>query len=139
MKKSGYMIMYLLFAIVLFSGCTRNYDEMEPDAISSTSTNLDEELIVIANRNYINDKEEFAKLIIQKCKDNSFRSIKLSTDYGYATSLKIKVYLSESKLENHDLEMTVDYRPIEVGVGYDIIHNPEKFQTYIDGKLIAHE
>ena len=65
--------------------------------------NQDETLTVVANRKQIEDKEDFAKLIVKKCKDNSFQSVKFSTDYGYATSLNLRVYLWEDEIEGHFL------------------------------------
>lgn len=55
-------------------------------------------LVVVANRKRIDDKEKFAKLLVEKCKNNSFQSIKLSTDYEYATSLNFRVYLLKDEI-----------------------------------------
>ena len=57
---------------------------MEPDVVSSISMNRDQYLTVVANRNRIEDKEEFAKLLVKMCRENSFHTIKFSTDRGYA-------------------------------------------------------
>ena len=66
---------------------------MAPDVVSSISMNRDQYLTVAANRDNIEDKEEFAKLLIEMCKENSFHTITFSTDRGYATNVDMRVYL----------------------------------------------
>lgn len=107
---------------------------MAPDVVSSISMNRDQYLTVVANRDNIEDKEEFAKLLIKMCKENSFHTIKFSTDRGYATSVDMRVYLFQDKIEGHEPVMIVKYEPIEYGKGYDIVHNPDQFKLTIDGK-----
>lgn len=107
---------------------------MAPDVVSSISMNRDQYLTVAANRDNIEDKEEFAKLLIEMCKENSFHTIKFSTDRGYATSVDMRVYLFQDKIEGHEPVMIVKYEPVEYGKGYDIVHNPDQFKLTIDGK-----
>ena len=71
-----------------------------------------------------------------KDKDNSFQSVRFSTDYGYATSLNLRVYLWEDEIEGQEPVMVVEYKPVEWGMDYDIVHDPEKFQMYVDGELM---
>lgn len=61
----------------------------EPDVINSIRSGNDERLTVVANRDDIEDKEEFARLLINMCQENSFKTIKFSTDFGYATKLNM--------------------------------------------------
>nr|WP_264294258.1 hypothetical protein [Blautia faecis] len=126
-------------AAALVSGCAQKHKEGEPDVISSMKINQDETLTVVANRNQIEDKENFAKLLIKKCKDNSFQSVRFSTDYGYATSLNLRVYLWEDEIEGQEPVMVVEYTPIEWNEEYDIVNDSEMFQLYVDGKLIEIE
>ena len=105
---------------------------MAPDVVSSISMNRDQYLTVVANRVNIEDKEEFAKLLM--CKENSFHTIKFSTDRGYATNVDMRVYLFQDKIEGHGPVMIVKYEPVEYGKGYDIVHNPDQFKLTIDGK-----
>ena len=107
---------------------------MAPDVVSSISMNRDQYLTVVANRDNIEDKEEFAKLLIEMCKENSFHTIKFSTDRGYATNVDMRVYLFQDKIEGHGPGMIVKYEPVEYGKGYDIVHNPDQFKLTIDGK-----
>lgn len=136
MKKI--IILSLILAIVLISGSKQIHQEGEIDVISSMKFNQDENLTVIANKNKIEDKERLAKLLIKKYKDNSFKSIKFSTDYGYATSLNIRVFLWEYQVRNQDPVMKIEYIPVKWGQGYDVVRNPEKFQMYIDGELVEY-
>lgn len=99
--------------------------------------NRDENLTVVANRDEITDREAFAKQLLQMCRDNSFYSIKFSTDQGYATSLDMNVYSWKEDIENGEPVMRVEYKPIEYGEEYDIVNNPDKFQLYVDGKEIT--
>jgi hypothetical protein len=53
-------------------------------------------------------------------KENSFHSIKFSTDHGYATSLDMTVYSWKEDIENGKSIMQIEFRPIEYGKDYDI-------------------
>lgn len=135
MKKKECTILCLILIIIMLPGCIQRYKEGEPDVISSIKMNQDEIMIVTANRNKIENKVTFAALLIQKYKSNTYHSIKFSTDYGYATSLKFNVYLWENQIKGHDPEMIVEYKPIDGESKYDIVHDSEKYQMYIDGEL----
>ena len=134
-KGKKHTLICLLCVAVFVSGCGQKHKEGEPDVISSIKMNQDEMLTVVANRNQIENKEEFAKLLIQMCKENSFHTIKFSTDRGYATSLHMRVYLWRDKIEGYDPVMTVEFEPAEYGQGYDIVHDSEQFDLFVDGKL----
>lgn len=127
MRRINYSILCLVFVVFLVSGCRQNHIEGEPDVISSRKVNHDETLTVVANRDTIEDKEKFAELLIKKCKDNSFQSIKFSTDYGYAISLELQVYLWSDQIKGRDPVMEIEYLPVEWGKEYDIVHNSENF------------
>lgn len=135
MRNKIYCILCFLLSILLL-GCGQKHVEGEPDVVSSMKINRDEILTVVANRDVIEEKQEFAEFLIQKCKDNSFQSIKFSTDYGYATSLYLRVYLWRDQIQEQDPVMIVKYVPVDWENNYDIVHNPDKFHTYIDGKKI---
>lgn len=107
---------------------------MEPDVVSSISVDRNQYLTVVANRDKIDDKEAFAKLLVQMCRENSFQTIKFSTDRGYATSLNMRVYLWEDDIDGNNPVMVVEYKPAVYGNAYDIVHDPEQFGLFIDGK-----
>lgn len=137
---SGFQRFILLALIVscIGTGCG-SQKEGEPDLLSSFSINRDESLVVIANRNEIKDKEEFARQLVRMCKENAFHSIKFSTDRGYATSLDMRVYLWRDEVEDHDPVMVVKYKSDDWNQQYDIVNHPEMFRLYVDGELIDSE
>ena len=55
--------------------------------VGTFSVNRDENITVVANREDIEDREAFARKLLQMYKDDSFHSTKFSTDRGYATSI----------------------------------------------------
>lgn len=91
MKKK--LLLICLFIILLLQGCRGNHIPAEPDVVSSISMNRDQILTVVANCDEIENKEEFAWKLIEMCRENSFHTIKFSTDRGYATSIDMRVYL----------------------------------------------
>ena len=109
---------------------------MEPDVVSSISMNRDQYLTVVANRNRIEDKEEFAKLLVKMCRENSFHTIKFSTDRGYATEIHMQVYLCEEDIEDANVVMEIDYVQRECNEKYDIYYYPEEFVLYVDGEAV---
>ena len=113
-----------------------NHKEGEPDVVGTFSVNRDENITVVANREDIEDREAFARKLLQMYKDDSFHSTKFSTDRGYATSIDMNIYLWKEDIEDGESVMTVEYRPVEYGKDYDVVNNPDKFQLYIDGKEI---
>lgn len=131
----GCVIVLLIMMRYLEKIETTDVRQEEPDVVSSISMKRDQYLTVVANRDEIENKEELAKLLIQMCKENSFHTIKFSTDRGYATSLHMRVYLWRDKIEEYDPVMTVKFEPAEYGQGYDIVHDSEQFDLFVDGKL----
>ena len=91
---------------------------------------------MVANREDIEDREAFARKLLQMYKDDSLHSTKFSTDRGYATSIDMNIYLWKEDIEDEESVMTAEYRPVEYGKDYDVVNNPDKFQLYIDGKEI---
>lgn len=65
-----------------------------PDAVSSVCRGEKCCLTVVANSGQIADKEAFAREVVQMCRENSFRSLRLSTDIGgWPVEMEIDVYL----------------------------------------------
>ena len=99
-----------------------SHKEGEPDVVGTFSVNRDENLTVVANRENIEDREAFARELLQMYKDDSFYSTKFSTDRGYATSLDMNIYLWKEDIEDGESVMTAEYRPVEYGKDYDIVN-----------------
>ena len=67
-----------------------------PDAVSSISDGEKCCLTVVANSGQIRDKEAFAREVVRMCTENSFRSLRFSTDIGgWPAVLEIDVYLQK--------------------------------------------
>lgn len=128
-----------MFGIItgyLFEKKSEKEISMKPDVVSSISMNRDQYLTVVANRNRIEDKEEFAKLLVKMCKDNSFHTIKFSTDRGYTTEIHMQVYLCKEDIEDANVVMEINYVQREYNEKYDICNNPEEFELFVDGEVI---
>lgn len=135
------LVAIVVICVVLPEG-TRKIKEYKrdhsgiPDAVSSFSMNNDDHLIVVANSNAITDKEEFARQVIRMCQENSFKSMKFSTDFGYSTSITIQAYLVRGDIGESEPVCEITYLPEDWNAGYDIKHNPDKFTLTVDGKEI---
>ena len=81
--------------------------EGEPDVVSSMIVNNEQYLTVVANRNEIENKEEFTKLLIKMYEENSFHSVKFSTDLVDTEKVYMKVYFwrDEIKKSRYKLRM----------------------------------
>ena len=138
-KRICIVCVIMVFGIMtgyLFEKKSEENIPMEPDVVSSINMNRDQYLIVVANRDKIEDKEEFAELLVQMCRDNSFHTIKFSTDRGYATGLNMRVYLWENDVEENNPVMVVEYSPDVYGGDFDIVNDPKQFGLFIDGKRV---
>lgn len=110
-----------------------------PDAVSSRTVNRECYLDVVANSDRIEDEAEFARTVVQMCRDNSFHSIRLSTDRGgYPYSLEIKVYLRRADVNTARPVFMIRYEPEEgtKGEAHNIKDDMEKYKLYVDDKEI---
>lgn len=108
-----------------------------PDAVSSMSSDNWQYLKVVANSDRIEDKEAFAREVVQMCRENSFHTIRFSTDInGYPRGLTITVYLNRRGVEKNEPVCEIDFRTEEYREDWDIKNNVEHFQLYLDGKEI---
>lgn len=141
MNKKRICIVCVIMVFGIMAGCFleekyENHIPMKPDVVSSISINRDQYLTVVANRDRIEDKEEFAKLLVKMCRENSFHTIKFSTDRGYATGIHMQVYLCEENIEDANIVMEIDYVQRKYNEKYDICNNPEEFELHVDGEVI---
>ena len=141
MTKKRICIVCVIMVFGIMAGCFleekyENHIPMKPDVVSSISINRDQYLTVVANRDRIEDKEEFAKLLVKMCRENSFHTIKFSTDRGYATGIHMQVYLCEENIEDANIVMEIDYVQRKYNEKYDICNNPEEFELHVDGEVI---
>ena len=72
---SGAVIL-IIAAGSIYGKSESGHKEGEPDVVGTFSVNRDENLTVIANRENIEDREAFARELLQMYKDDSFYSTK---------------------------------------------------------------
>ena len=137
-KRICIVCVIMIFVIMtgyLFEKKSKEEISMEPDVVSSISMNRDQYLTVVANRDRIENKEEFAKLLVKMCRENSFHTIKFSTDREYATEIHMQVYLCEEDIEDANVAMKIDYIQRKYNEKYDICNHLEKFELFVDGEV----
>lgn len=54
-----------------------------------------------------------------------------TADFGYATELRMTVYLTEADWKNGESVMEVAYTQESLSGEYDIVNNPEKFELTV--------
>ena len=87
--------------------------EGEPDVISSMIVNNEQYLTVVANRNEIENEEEFKKLLIRMYEENSFHSVKFSTDISDPEKVYMKVYGWRGDVKKEEPPLRIIYCPCE--------------------------
>ena len=83
--------------------------EGEPDVISSMIVNNEQYLTVVANRNEIENEEEFTKLLIKMYEENSFHSVKFSTDMVEPEKIYMKVYLWKDEVKKNQPNLGIEF------------------------------
>ena len=124
----------LLLVALLSIGCARSETQSDiPDCVISNSSNDDYSLTIIANREEIEDKEAFAKELIEQVRNNGFKTIMFSfEETGYPTSLDMTVYLNTKDWESRkEPYMNVTFRQENAVDGYNIVKDYDKFQLEI--------
>ena len=83
--------------------------EGEPDVISSMIVNNEQYLTVVANRNKIENEEEFKKLLIRMYEENSFHSVKFSTDLVDPERVYMKIYRWKEDIRKEEPLLRIQY------------------------------
>ena len=102
MRKKCVGIVFVMLLISMLMGMyfrTKNEEMKELDAVSSICFGDEMTLIVVANRDEITGEDEFAELLLEKYKENSFKTVRLSTDLEQPETVRMKVYLREKDFE----------------------------------------
>ena len=90
-----------------------------------------EEISIIANKLYIFDREKFAKYVLQRCADNSFREVRFSYDLsGYPNEVHITVYMNRATWKWRRKAFEIRWIS-EEDKHYNIVENPEKYRIEI--------
>lgn len=144
-KKKCFLAGVLLFlgVTLMIHYCRTALEEWKeshsgiPDAVSSMSSGNWQYLKVVANSSQIDDKEAFARKVIQMCRENSFHSIRFSTDInGYPSGVDITVYSNRKDLEKGKPVCEIRFCPEEYREDCDIKNDVEQFHLYLNGEEI---
>lgn len=109
-RRKCKMIVAAVLMLAVMMGSDLEWNEKrvegEPDVVSSMIVNNEQYLIVVANRNEIENEEEFKKLLIRMYEENSFHSVKFSRDLIVPEKVYMKVYRWRGMLKkrNHHYE-----------------------------------
>lgn len=102
-RRKCKMIVAAVLMLAVMMGSDLEWNEKrvegEPDVVSSMIVNNEQYLIVVANRNKIENEEEFKKLLIKMYEENSFHSVKFSTDMVEPEKIYMKVYLWKDEVK----------------------------------------
>lgn len=75
--------------------------------------NNEQYLTVVANRNEIENEEEFKKLLIRMYEENSFHSVKFSRDLIVPEKVYMKVYRWRGDVKKEEPPLRIIYCPCE--------------------------
>lgn len=114
-KKVISVVLVLVVVTILGIGLEgeKRRAEGEPDVVSSMIVNNEQYLTVVANRNEIENEEEFTKLLIKMYEDNSFHSVKFSTDLVDSKRVYLKVYRWKEDVRKEEPLLQIKYYPCE--------------------------
>lgn len=112
-RTKGKMVVAVVLVVAVMIGIGLEGEERrvegEPDVINSMIVNNEQYLTVVANRNKIENEEEFTKLLIKMYEENSFHSVKFSTDMVESEKVYMKVYLWRDEIARKDPAMRINY------------------------------
>lgn len=134
MKKklilSGSILLFILISGYL--QCCRDVC-VKGTMISSESNGYSENIVIIANKLWIKDKQKFTEEMIQRCIDNDFHEVLFSYDVqGYPNKLYFTIYKNEFQYKHNKIEFEGVYEQIEGEIyKYNIKDSPEKFKIKI--------
>lgn len=138
MKRIGKLFASVLIAVSALSADYSDYGNMQPDMVSTISSMNYEYCAIIAYRDQIPDKIEFARKLIEMCRENEYETIKFATDVrGYPSGLYLNVYLTQKDFENGKIYMKIKYVTQEYDQNSNIKDDIEKYQLYIDNNLVS--
>ncbi len=113
-RRKWKMVVAIVFALAVMIGIGLEEEERsvegEPDVISSMIVNNEQYLTVVANRNEIEKEEEFKKLLIRMYEENSFHSVKFSTDISDPETVYMKVYPFRETIKEKETDPILEFK-----------------------------
>ena len=86
------------------------------------------EMSVILNTLVVTDQQKCAEQIFEKCRDNSFHSVRFSYDIQIPHALSVTVYKNQKDAESGNSAFSFSYQQEnQIDGSYNIVDNPEKF------------
>lgn len=113
-RRKWKMVVAIVFVLAVMIGIGLEEEERsvegEPDVISSMIVNNEQYLTVVANRNEIEKEEEFKKLLIRMYEENSFHSVKFSTDISDPETVYMKVYPFRETIKEEETDPILEFK-----------------------------
>ena len=113
-RRKWNMVVAIVFVLAVMIGIGLEEEERsvegEPDVISSMIVNNEQYLTVVANRNEIEKEEEFKKLLIRMYEENSFHSVKFSTDISDPETVYMKVYPFRETIKEKETDPILEFK-----------------------------
>lgn len=136
-RMSRLFVIVLMTVGVLAAGYQKDKN-VKPDMVSTINSMNYEYCSIIANRDDIPDKVEFALELIEMCRKNEYETIKFATDVrGFPAGLIMSVYLTQEDMENGKLYMKIKYVAEEYDGNSNIKDDYEEYQLYVDDVLVV--
>lgn len=108
------MVVAIVFVLAVMIGIGLEGEERsvegEPDVISSMIVNNEQYLTVVANRNEIEKEKEFKKLLIRMYEEDSFHSVKFSTDISDPETVYMKVYPFRETIKEKETDPILEFK-----------------------------
>ena len=113
-RRKWKMVVAIVFVLAVMIGIGLEEEERsvegEPDVISSMIVNNEQYLTVVANSNEIEKEEEFKKLLIRMYEENSFHSVKFSTDISDPETVYMKVYPFRETIKEKEADPILEFK-----------------------------
>ena len=113
-RRKWKMVVAVVLVVAVMVGSDLDWNEKrvegEPDVVSSMIVNNEQYLTVVANRNEIENEEEFKKLLIRMYEENSFHSVKFSRDLIVPEKVYMKVYLRKEDIKKEKPILLIKYQ-----------------------------
>ena len=120
-------ILLLLAGILFYLQWGRQMD-VSSSSGSGSDNHYELRVSVILNTLVVTDQQKCAEQIFEKCRDNSFHSVRFSYDIQIPHALSVTVYKNQKDAESGNSAFSFSYRQEnQIDGTYNIVDNPEKF------------
>ena len=124
-------VFLVLFATLIYLQYGRDVSVVNSN-LSLSGEFYEQRLTIVANKLFITDKEQFAKEMIERTIDNSFRDMMFSYDIpGYPNRKEISVYTNELSRKLFKKNFTVFFES-DMDYNYNIKDKPEHLRLRIE-------